>query len=176
MGAAQDGDRAAYRALLHALLPLLDRVVQSRLRFLQAADRDDLVQDILLSVHASRATYNRRRPFMPWLMSIAHRRMVDRARRNGRQGVHEPLVDKFVDAAVAEESTERDSRYGDQYGDPEALREAVRALPMRQRTAIELLKLRELSLKEAAETSGVGISALKVSVHRAMKKLRGSLA
>jgi RNA polymerase sigma-70 factor (ECF subfamily) len=47
---------------------------------------------------------------------------------------------------------------------------------MRQRTAIELLKLRELSLKEAAETSGVGISALKVSVHRAMKKLRGSLA
>jgi RNA polymerase sigma-70 factor (ECF subfamily) len=102
--------------------------------------------------------------------------MVDRARRNGRQGVHEPLVDKFVDAAVAEESTERDSRYGDQYGDPEALREAVRALPMRQRTAIELLKLRELSLKEAAETSGVGTSALKVSVHRAMKKLRGSLA
>jgi DNA-directed RNA polymerase specialized sigma24 family protein len=67
MGAAQDGDRAAYRALLHALLPLLDRVVQSRLRFLQAADRDDLVQDILLSVHASRATYNRRRPFMPWV-------------------------------------------------------------------------------------------------------------
>ena len=74
MGAAQDGDRAAYAALLHALLPLLDRVVQRRLRFLQAADRDDLVQDILLSVHASRATYEPRRPFMPWLMSIAHRR------------------------------------------------------------------------------------------------------
>ena len=49
-------------------------------------------------------------------------------------------------------------------------------LPTRQRTAIELLKLRELSLTEASEFSGIGISALKVSVHRAVKNLRNSLA
>jgi RNA polymerase sigma factor (sigma-70 family) len=113
MGAAQDCDRAAYAALLHALLPLLDRVVQSRLRFLQAADRDDLVQDILLSVHASRATYDPRRPFMPWLMSIAHKRMVDRARRNGRRRANELLVDEFAEIAAADESADRDSQYGD---------------------------------------------------------------
>ena len=44
-----------------------------------------------------------------------------------------------------------------------------------QRVAVELLKLRELSLKEAAQVSGMSISALKVSVHRAIKSLRVSL-
>src|SRR6266567_210141 len=42
MRAAQDGDRAAYSALLHGILPLLQRLVRGRLGFLQAADREDL--------------------------------------------------------------------------------------------------------------------------------------
>ena len=40
MRAAQDGDRAAYSALLHGILPLLQRLVRGRLRFLQFADRE----------------------------------------------------------------------------------------------------------------------------------------
>ena len=35
-----------------------------------------------------------------------------------------------------------------------------------------MLKLREMSLKEAASASGTSIGALKVSVHRAMTTLR----
>ena len=64
---------------------------------------------------------------------------------------------------------------GNHRGNPEALRRAVRSLPKGQRTAIELLKLREMSLKEAAAASGMSIGALKVSVHRAIKTLRASL-
>jgi RNA polymerase sigma-70 factor, ECF subfamily len=52
----------------------------------------------------------------------------------------------------------------------------MKDLPAGQRTAIELLKLRELSLKEAANVSGMSVSALKVAAHRAIKSLRGSLA
>ena len=48
-------------------------------------------------------------------------------------------------------------------------------LPKGQRSAIELLKLREMSLKEASQATGMIISALKVSVHRAIKTLRTSL-
>jgi RNA polymerase sigma factor (sigma-70 family) len=171
MRAAQDGDRAAYSALLHEILPLLQRLVRGRLRFLSAADREDLVQEILLSIHAGRATYDPSRPFMPWLKSIAHHRMVDGARRSGRKTAREQLIDDLGDSVVDQPSVEEDG-----YGDPEALRRAVNDLPARQRTAIELLKLRELSLIEASELSGIGISALKVSVHRAIKNLRNSLA
>jgi RNA polymerase sigma-70 factor (ECF subfamily) len=58
------------------------------------------------------------------------------------------------------------------YGDPEALRSAVNALPAGQREAIEMLKLREMSLKEASAVSGMSIVALKVATHRAMTALR----
>ncbi len=55
------------------------------------------------------------------------------------------------------------------------LHAAVRALPEGQRQAIELLKLKELSLKEAAELSGTSVGALKVATHRAMATLRRTL-
>jgi RNA polymerase sigma-70 factor (ECF subfamily) len=172
MCAAQNGDSAAYSALLHAILPLLQRLVRSRLRFLTAADREDLVQEILLSVHAGRATYDPRRPFMPWLMTIAHHRMVDRARRSSRQIAKELLVDDF-DEPITNLQVNIEE-FG--YGDPEALHQAVNKLPARQRTAIELVKLREFSLKEASEMSGVSVGALRVSVHRAIRSLRNSLS
>ncbi len=60
--------------------------------------------------------------------------------------------------------------------DTEALRAVVRALPRSQREAIELLKLRELSLKEAAAATGMTVGALKVATHRAMAALKRVLA
>jgi RNA polymerase sigma factor (sigma-70 family) len=171
MRKAQDGDQAAYAALLREVLPILKRVVQARLGFLPVMDREDLVQDILMSLHAARATYDPARPFKPWLMTIAHNRMVDQARRNSRRTANEIAVDEYpADVADIDAGTAADP-----YGDPEELRRAIRVLPKGQCSAIELLKLREMSLKEAAEATGMSISALKVSVHRAIKTLRTSL-
>jgi RNA polymerase sigma-70 factor (ECF subfamily) len=82
------------------------------------------------------------------------------------------LVDELTESISDEASGLPDSGYGD----PEEVRQAVKGLPASQRTAIELLKLRELSLREAADLSGMSISALKVATHRAIKSLRGVLA
>jgi RNA polymerase sigma-70 factor (ECF subfamily) len=60
-------------------------------------------------------------------------------------------------------------------GDAEALRAALRKLPDNQRRAIELIKLRELTLREAAVITGMSIGALKVATHRATRKLRLAL-
>ncbi len=171
MRKAQDGDQAAYASLLREVLPILKRVVQARIGFLPAMDREDLVQDILMSVHAARATYDPARPFKPWLMTIMHNRMVDQARRNSRRAANEVSVDEYpADLADADAGATPD-----RYGDPEELRRAIKVLPKGQRSAVELLKLREMSLKEASQATGMSISALKVSVHRAIKTLRGSL-
>jgi len=169
MRSAQAGDRPAYAALLREVLPILKRVVQARLGFLPPMDREDIVQDILLSLHAARATYDPERAFIPWLMTIAHNRMVDHARRSSRRLANELAVDEYP-AHVADEGASTES-----YGDSEELRRAIKALPRGQRSAIELLKLREMSLKEAAQATGMSVSALKVSVHRAIKTLRASL-
>jgi RNA polymerase sigma-70 factor (ECF subfamily) len=171
MRSAQDGDRAAYAVLLREVLPILKRMVHGRFGFLPAADREDLVQDILLSLHAARATYDPARPFLPWLMAIAHNRTVDQVRRNARRQANELLVDEYP-ADVADEDA---GRFADGPGDPQALRRAIKDLPKGQRSAIELVKLRELSLKEASRETGLSETALKVSVHRAIKALRAAL-
>lgn len=171
MRAAQGGDGAAYAALLRELMPLLRARIQRQLRFLKPEDVEDLVQDVLLSLHGVRATYDPRRPFLPWLFGIVRNRVADGARRYTRRAVHEVAVEQ-VPVTFSDEATNRD----EEFGDPEALAQAIRTLPPGQREAVEMLKIRELSLKEAAAVSGMSISALKVSVHRAVKALRNALA
>jgi RNA polymerase sigma-70 factor (ECF subfamily) len=47
------------------------------------------------------------------------------------------------------------------------------ALPEAQRLAIALIKIEGLSLAEASQRSGVSVSALKVRVHRGLRRLAG---
>jgi RNA polymerase sigma factor (sigma-70 family) len=171
MRAAQSGDRGAYTTLLHALVPLVKQTVRRRFGFLQPQDIDDLVQDVLLSIHASRATYDPTRPFLPWLMAIARNRMADGARRYVRRVAHEGVTDPPPETFPTGEA----NMSANGYGDPEALAQAMTRLPSSQRQAIELTKLREMSLKEAAAATGTSVGALKVSVHRGLLALRKAL-
>jgi RNA polymerase sigma factor (sigma-70 family) len=143
MRAAQDGDGKAYLQLLTKATPLLRRVIQRQRQFLQASDVEDIVQDVLISLHRVRATYDPGRPFMPWLMAIAHNRMVDAARRYGRVSANEVLTAEFPETFAAEPANRTDETYGDH----EALKEAIGRLPPGQRRAVEMLKMREMSLK-----------------------------
>jgi RNA polymerase sigma factor (sigma-70 family) len=130
------------------------------------------VQDILLSLHQARRSYDPSRPFLPWLMAIVRNRVTDGARRYISRSAHEVVVDQLPETF----SSAHPNTIDGPYGDPEALRLALKALPDGQRRAIELLKLREMSLKQAAAHSGISIAALKVSVHRGMTALRRVLA
>jgi len=118
-----------------------------------------------------RATYDGRRPFVPWLIAITRNRMADAARRHARRAAREVAVEEYPETSEAVAT----NTVGETYGDPEALRQAVAELPKGQRVAVELLKLREMSLKEAAETSGMTVGALKVASHRATRALRLAL-
>ena len=63
MARAQDGDEVAYRRLLEDATPYL-RSLAARHRAL-AGETEDVVQDILLTLHAVRHTYDPGRPFGP---------------------------------------------------------------------------------------------------------------
>lgn len=171
MSAAQNGDGEAYRELLTAVTPRIRRVVHARRAFLGSADVEDIVQDVLLLVHSARATYDRSRPFMPWLLAIVRYRLADAARRHARLHAREVVVDD-IDVTFADPATKTES---DRIAGVEAIGQALEALPAGQRQAIELLKLKEMSLKEASAASGLIIGALKVATHRAMISLRRKL-
>jgi RNA polymerase sigma factor (sigma-70 family) len=167
MQSAQDGDAAAFSLLLRDITPLLRRAVTRRSWTLHPQNGEDIVQEILLSVHTARATYDPERAFLPWLMAIARNRVADAARRSARQSAHEIAVEHLPEIC-----SEREPHDGlSPYGDSEQLRQAIQLLPGGQRKAVELLKLRELSLKEAAAATGMSIGALKVAVHRAIRTL-----
>ncbi len=164
MARAQKGDADAYRQLLIGIIPYL-RTIANRVHA-NASDAEDTVQDILLTLHEVRQTYDASRPFKPWLAGIARHRVADRLRALGRVSAGEVVLEAEHEVFAAPADT------GGPALDGRALAAALRALPTGQRRAIELLKLQERSLKEAAEHSGVSIASLKVSAHRGIKALR----
>jgi RNA polymerase sigma-70 factor, ECF subfamily len=169
MAAAQAGDRTAYERLLRDILPFIRAIVGRQHR---TPDRvEDAVQDVLLTLHRVRHTYDPSRPFTHWLATLARRRSIDLLRRKSRLAAHEIVDDAayetFADPGANSEHERRAWR--------RALSDALAALPKRQRQAVELTKLRELSLAEAAQASGMSIGALKINVHRAIKAMRKRL-
>lgn len=167
MARAQDGDRSAYQRLLLDITPYLRSLAARRHR--DASDVEDAVQDILLTVHAIRHTFDPTRPFGPWLVTIANRRFIDRLRRQGRRRDREtPLMPRHETFSELQANLE-------ERPDRHELEKAIDKLPPMQRKAVRLLKLNEMSLKEASTASGMSIAALKVNVHRAVKSLRNIL-
>src|SRR6516165_11640770 len=139
MARAQAGEREAYRRLLEDITPFIRALASRRLR--DPSEVEDAVQDVLLTVHRIRHTYDPVRPFAPWLAAIANRRITDRLRRQIRANSRlVPLGLNHETLSVAEPNSEAAG------SDAAALRTAFEALPSGQRQAIEMLKLGEMSL------------------------------
>jgi len=173
MARAQDGDQDAYRTLLHEVTPYLRAIAR---RFLGAGDDvEDAVQEILLVVHSIRHTYERDRPFKPWLSTIASRRLIDVLRARSRRLRHEVQAvdeDTVFDEAMHDPADRRPDQMAARADAVREVRRAVDTLPPRQREAIALLRLQELTLDEAAGASKQSAGALKVACHRALKSLQ----
>lgn len=170
MAAAQAGDAAAYDRLLRAIVPFLRVLVRRRLRQAEAAE--DAVQEVLLTLHRVRHTYDPARPFTPWLAAIAARRSIDGLRRQGRIQRHEAADDEAA-VTFADPASNKELREDDAAAELALL---LAELPAGQRQALELLKVQELSLREAAAVSGQSEGALKVAVHRGIKALKARLS
>lgn len=153
------GDSAAYTALLRRLAEALRAYFRRRL-FRQAHEAEDLVQDVLMAIHAKRATFDPSQRLTVWVYAIAQYKLIDYLRRANRRGVAVPIdgeTELFAEAGDGAASADVETLLGH--------------LPEKQRQTIRLVKLEELSVREAAAKAGISESDVKVSVHRGMKKL-----
>jgi RNA polymerase sigma-70 factor (ECF subfamily) len=171
MAAAQAGDSAAYERLLRDCVPLIKSVAR---RQGVIGDRiDDVVQDVLLTIHRARQTYDPGRSFTAWLSVIAQRRAIDLLRQTGRQGareVHAPMAfENYQDHSSSPASGL------DRADDAGKVSAALDTLPLRQREAVQYLVLEEQSLAEAALLTRRTKGSLKVNLHRALKALRTTI-
>ena len=170
MRAAQDGDAGAYGELLRDLLPVLR--ILTRRHGIGPENVEDVVQDVLLTIHRVRHTYDPARPLLPWVAAITHRRAIDASRRRGRVTRHEESAsDRYETYSDPDANRGLDAR---EHGD--WLARAVAALPPKQREALRLVKLQEMSIADASSASGQTPGAVKVNVHRALATLRALMA
>lgn len=160
-----DGDAAAWRVLLSDLGAHLRPYFMRRL-FDGGPDAEDLVQETLIAIHAKRATWDRSQPFTAWAFAIARHKLIDHLRRQGRRPSHslDEAADLFAEHTVEDGATRAD------------LSRILALLPVRQRRLIEDVRLKGLTVAEAAERHGYSLTAAKVSIHRSMKSLNARFA
>jgi RNA polymerase sigma-70 factor (ECF subfamily) len=162
MEQAQAGDQLAYTRLLKALVPVIRS--QVRKHFSDDALVEDVIQDVLLTVHRVRHTYDSAYPFLPWLMAIISARAIDALRRRGRHQQWEVNDEALPEAASTTDAPREDTQ--------KELARYLRQLPSRQREIVEHVHLREMSLTEAAAHNNLSVSAVKSLLHRALTTLR----
>ncbi|GBF58478.1 ECF RNA polymerase sigma factor SigR [Candidatus Phycosocius bacilliformis] len=157
---AQAGDPVATRQLLDGLAPRLRAFFRNK--GARPEDAEDLVQETLIAIYTKRSMFDPEQRLLAWVYAIARYRMIDRWRRIGNRGLDLPIED-FEHALAAEET---------EAGDPKSdVAKLLQDLPEKQRVAIELVKLKELSIAEAAAQTGWSPSDIKISIHRGLKAL-----
>jgi RNA polymerase sigma factor (sigma-70 family) len=163
MRAAMTGDAGAYRQLLVSLAPHIRAVARFRCRSLGAPEDEveDLVQEVLLTIHLKRGTWDQSRPIGPWVAAITRNRLIDILRQRGRH-VTVPIED-FVDSLQAEDQA------------PELSAREIDSLLARltpqQREIVRSISLNGSSIRETADRLQMTEGAVRVTLHRALKAL-----
>jgi len=161
-----EGDKRAYAELLQQTARLLRPFLAKRLSF--ESEVDDVLQEILISIHKARHTYDGQRPYKPWAYAIANFRLQDYLRMHYADQLRQAVDISELENNLHEDVTETAISY-------ESISGEVHKLPEKQATILQLMHQDGYTAKEVAEKLGMTESAVKVSAHRAYKVLRRKL-
>lgn len=161
--ASQHGDAAAYEDLLKHIRHITLAYLHPRIS--NTDEMEDVVQEVLISVHRALATYDGMRNFMPWLFSIIIHRFKDFLRKEYRNPklaeIDEGTLEQQGGLSVTESIISN-----------ELLGKAMSVLNAKQKRVIELMHIQGFTAKEVGEKMDMSVSAVKVTSHRAIKHMQ----
>jgi RNA polymerase sigma-70 factor (ECF subfamily) len=160
------GDKYAYAEILQETSRFLRPFLAKRLSFTNHVD--DLLQEILISIHKARHTYDGNRPYRPWVFAIARFRLQDHLRAHYADQLHRADDLSEMEEYLQDNVTESPFSY-------ESISEEVEKLPEKQAAILRLMHQEGYTAKEVAAQIGMNESAVKVAAHRAYKVLRQKL-
>lgn len=166
MRLALGGDKRAYQQVLARSAVLLRPFLSRRIN--SAAAVEDVLQEILISVHKSRHTYDGMRPFAPWLFAIARYRLTDYLRMAYKDGLRHAADITDYEQILPADVTE--TGFGFEY-----IHKALAQLPEKQGKILTFMHQQGYTAKETAKLMGMTEVAVKVSAHRAYKILKTKL-
>lgn len=168
---ARQGDSEAFRALVERHSR---RAFQLAFRMTGSEqDAEDIVQESFLRAYRQLGRFEARANFSTWLHRIVANCAVDVMRsRQGRQArLSEPL-DEATAVAAAEPNPERLAESAEV---KRRVQDALGTLSPLERAAFALRHHEGRSIAEIGRTLGLGTSASKHAVFRAVRKLRAAL-
>jgi RNA polymerase sigma-70 factor (ECF subfamily) len=161
-----NGDAKAYAVLLKETARLLRPFLAKRLSI--GNHVDDVLQEVLISIHKARHTYDGNRPYKPWIYAIARYRLQDYLRIHYADQLHQAVDILDLENNLHEDVTESVLSY-------ESISGEIHQLPEKQAAILQLMHQEGYTAKEVAEKLGMNESAVKVAAHRAYKLLRQRL-
>ncbi|MFN9108618.1 MAG: sigma-70 family RNA polymerase sigma factor [Bacteroidota bacterium] len=158
------GDGTAYADFLSQLSPILRRVIG---RKIPVADVEDVLQEVLISIHKARHTYDGERPLLPWVLAIASFRMTDHLRKSYSQMRHQSVDIADYENVLSAVTENTDGN--------ESIHEMLNGATPRERNILSLMHVEGYTAKQVGTRLGMNESAVKVAAHRAIKKIRERL-
>ena len=181
---AEPGDEQCMNELAsnrpEALKPLFSRyaplVFHMASQSLDPGTAEEIVQDVFLSVWRKAQTFDPKKgSFRPWLMQIAHYRMLNELRARSRR----PRLDPDADAEILDrvrDMRDEPAEAAWQSFRKSAVRAAVNRLPPAQRQALSLAYFDDLSHDQVAVALKLPLGTVKTRIRSAAQKLRFMLA
>ena len=128
-------------------------------------DAEDVTQDVFIELFTAIKRYDLKRPFLPWLNSIARHRSLDKVKRRKPFDVD---IDLIIDHPSPDLSPEEEAEKSVQRA---AIWAAVKTLDQKHRAVVVLYYYHGFSVAETAKVLG----CLRVTVRRRMHTARGRL-
>ena len=164
---AQQGDAGAYESLVRQHEQIAFRVAWLLSR--DESEAADAAQDAFVRAYKALASFQRGRPFRPWLLRIVTTQALNRltaaqrrSRMTERYAAQTLLSEPGVSAEHSVETHERAERLG----------EAVRRLRSDEQTLIYLRYFLDLPEAEVAEVLKTAVGTVKSRTHRTLARLR----
>lgn len=133
---------------------------------------EDLLQETFLRVFTHRERYRPTARFKTWLFTIARNLAIDQLRRQG--GRQEIESRESLELVADPGATPLQRAEAQELG--ERLRSAVMRLPPSQREVLLLSRVAGLNHEEIAELTGASPEAVRVTLHRALRRIQTFLA
>jgi RNA polymerase sigma-70 factor (ECF subfamily) len=163
-----------------ALKPLFARyaplVFHMALQSLDPGTAEEIVQDVFLSVWRRAQTFDPARgAFRPWLLQIAHYRILNELRARSRRPRLDPDAADRILEQIRDTRDEPAEAAWQSYR-KDAVRAAVDRLPPAQRQALSLAFFDDLSHDQVAQALKLPVGTVKTRIRTAVHKLRFMLA
>jgi RNA polymerase sigma-70 factor (ECF subfamily) len=164
------GDERAFEAVYNAVAGSVLGLVRRVLR--DPAQSEEVAQEVLIDVWRSAARYDRARASaMAWILTLAHRRAVDRVRSAQASADREHRTALTSRAPAFDEVSEQVERRLER----EQVRRCLESLTELQREAVTMAYYRGCTYRETAELLGTALGTVKTRMRDGLIRLRDCL-